>query len=1059
MLKLVSFLNQKKSIMDTKNLRHGFGIIAFAIATITYLITVQDSVPFWDCSEFSAAAILQQVPHPPGAPLFLLVGKMFDLLIPFGDPGWKLNLLAVFSSSFTVWLLYYIITMVINNLNGKSPQEIGEAIAVYGAALVGASALTFSDTFWFNAVESEVYASSALFVAIIAYLMLRWNEEADNPGHERFLLLIAYLIGLSTGVHLLAILAIFSITYLVYFRKYEFTWKGFTITSVIMLFIFAIIYPGIVKWLPALLAGHTPQKTPALEYVAESAFFTYLALAGILLMIYLMYMGYKSNNKVLTLGTSAFLLILLGYSTYTQILIRSNANPPMNENEPKTFNSLASYLGREQYGNDASWPRRIKTEPRFTRNYLSKNNEGEFIYGDWYPPGYKTVSRSDGRQFSLPEFDKVNTAGEIMYLWKYQMVHMYFRYLFWNYVGKSSDVQDTPFHLWGNKELVEQFNYKSGYEKHFPIQFFAIPLIIGLIGMFFQLNKDPKMGFVLLLMFLMMGVLAAIAQQQQDPQPRERDYFYTGSFLVWCLWIGMGVYGLISQMSQQKFKAGLSLGAVIVSAIIVPVNMAYGGWKSHDRSGNYIPFDYSYNILQSADEGAIIFTNGDNDTFPVWYIQDVMGVRRDVRIVNLSLANTLWYVDQLKNRRPWGTEKIPLDFTDESLRVDEFDDKALSIEWGPAKTLRIPVKQEILRKYTQEQSIIDKGGVEITVKSSSSQQGRNGQEFFRYRVQDQVIHHIVQNTQFERPVYFSTTVGSDAYGGLEKYFRYEGMLMRICPVPQGEDIVSSMDIKVMEKCLMNIDNSDNYSKTPKFGFKLRNLNNSGVYYDPVHRRLMSTYRELYRSLARAFWTRQQNKEKAIEVLNYMNELISVEQFPLDYPDEFEMARFYEELGDKEKQKYYQDLCLQSCMNIVSNDHIRPEIKRIEATGRFFGPHRIAGSIYRERGDYNASKEAYKRLLNYSQAALSRIPMTSDNQQEVQITQYNIVELGVTLIELEVDDLVSQGKIDAARELLDKELEKYQNQEDQQSRFIASELFRKYIEIQRSPEELDSVILQ
>ncbi len=331
--------------MDKKILHRSFGLLSFLTAAITYMLTVQPTVPFWDCGEFSAASVWQQVPHPPGAPLFLMIGKIFHLIIPFGDPGWRVNLAAVFSSAFTILLVYLITVKLIENFKNNSDNDFGTALATYGSAFISAAAFTFSDTQWFNAVESEVYATSTLFVAVVIYLMMLWNEKADEPGHERYLMLIAYLIGLSTGVHLLAVLTVFSISLVVYFRKYDINFKSFMVMGIISLVIFFFIYPIIVKWLPAFLAGHTSGRNEAYEYsIDDSMGLQLLAIFSIIGAIIGLVWGYKNHKQLVTLVAGSFLLIILGYTTYTQILLRSNANPPMNENEPKNFSSLSSYL-------------------------------------------------------------------------------------------------------------------------------------------------------------------------------------------------------------------------------------------------------------------------------------------------------------------------------------------------------------------------------------------------------------------------------------------------------------------------------------------------------------------------------------------------------------------------------------------------------------------------------------------------------------------------------------------------------------------------------------------
>lgn len=1035
--------------MDNKNLHRLFALLSFATAMIVFGMTVQDSVPFWDCGEFSAAAIWQQVPHPPGAPLFLMIGKMFDILIPFGDPGWKINMASATSSAFAVLFLYLITVMAIKNFRKEAISTFGDALAVYGSAFVGAAAFTFSDTFWFNAVESEVYAMATLFVSIIIYLMMRWNEEADNPGHERFLLLIAYLIGLSTGVHLLPILAIFSIVFLVYLRKYKTTFGGLMITGILSLVIFFIIYPFIVKWIPALLAGHSPGRNEVHQYnINDSTLLVVIALLFVFGAIGLFIWSMKNKKELIMLASGAVVLVLLGYTTYTQILIRSNSNPPMNENSPKEFSDLAAYLGREQYGDDASWPRRIKTEERFTRNYISKDDKGEYIYGEWTPPSRERVETSDGQAVTKPVWNNINFGGEMAYLWKYQMVHMYWRYFGWNFIGKYSDEQDAGVSLTDKTNpRIEELNDLNGYASEFPIRFFALPLIFGLIGFFFHFREDKKMAVLHLVIFLMMGVLAAVAQQQQDPQPRERDYFYTGSFMVWCMWIGIGVYSLIMNLSKKKVQAAIAGAIVAVSTILVPVNMAIGGWNTHDRTGNFLPFDYSYNLLQSADEGAIIFTNGDNDTFPVWYIQDVMGVRRDVRIVNLSLGNTLWYVYQLKNMRPWGADKIPLTFPDESLLVDEIDPRALSYDFGEAFNLEIPVKREILVKYTDDADILARGTFRTMFKGQDyGEQG--GKQMYLFRVQDKLIRDILEQLKFERPIYFSTTVGPDAYAGLEEFFRYEGMLMRICPVPQKTAVGDKLDIDVMAEILLNVNNTDEYSKTPKREFKMRNLNDPGVYFDPVHRRLMNSYRQLYTMLATSYISMRNDNEKAISTLDLMNKNISPTVFPMEYDMLYRMSQLYSDAGAKDQAKIYAKLGIDRANKIITNDNLKSELVQYEVGNRYLGPHRYSAELYKVMDDYQGAIDVTKKLKSKIEVLEEQMRGRQGYESQYERVRSNLIDALVTIDELEIAKLEHEGKHAEAMKLLQTKMAKYNADNTQVSNTLAALLNRRLMEMQQ-----------
>lgn len=877
-------------------MHYAFASIAFLAALVTFLLTVQPTVPFWDCGEFTAAAVGQQVPHPPGAPLFLMIGKIFHLL-PFGDPGWRVNLVSVVSSAITVLLLYLITVRVIRNFYEEDLNDIGNALLVYGGGFVAAATYTFSDTFWFNAVESEVYAASSLFVALIVHVMMIWNEKADEQGHERYLLLIAYLIGLSVGVHLLSILTVFSLTLLVYLRKYTFSIKSLLATMGIGLAGFYIIYTLVIMKLPALFAGNLPFKTDAGEFMAsDNIIFTLIGIAILVLAAYGMYYGKKTNHGVLSLCSSAFLLIVLGYSTYGHILVRANSNPPMNENKPENFDKIVSYLGREQYGEAPTWPRRYQQEQRFVNNYTKDG-------APWVRPPSKTVTRKDGARFSKPDFGNWKTDGkskynssEFKYLWNFQIDHMYLRYFMWNFMGRVSDVQDAPaYNPMTDAKTVEAFNHRNGYASHFPINYFALPLLLGLVGLYFHFVRDRRMAWIYLVLFLMTGVLAAIQQNQQNPQPRERDYFYVSSFMVYAMWVGMGAFFLLEKLKKNIAAVGGGLVAVIA---LVPMNMAYQNWFTHSRAGNYLAFDYAYNILQSVEPDAIIFTNGDNDTFPVWYLQDVAGVRQDVRVVNLSLGQTTWYIEQLKNREPHGAKKIPLSFPDSQLTVTEEDPTSLSYEFGKPRLVTIQVDKAILAKFTTDTAVINRGTMSWMFKGSGRGQDPSQDQFIG--VQHKLVLDIIQQTKFARPIYYSTSVGdpswADEYVGLDNYLRLEGMCFRVCPTPQSSSIGEGVNEKVMEQTLMVDMPADEVHTTPHLGLKFRNLNNPNVYYDDVHRGYILNYRNIFYKYATYLLYNKKDTVRAGQVMRRMNDVLSADQFPLSTMFELQLARFYEVCG-------------------------------------------------------------------------------------------------------------------------------------------------------------------
>lgn len=945
-----------KNLMQNENktLHTAFGVLALVLSLVVYMMTVQPTVPFWDCGEFTAAAVQQQVPHPPGAPMFLMLGKVFHLL-PFGDEGWRVNLMSVVASAVSIWLLYLTIVRVIRNFYRESLSTIDNALAVYGSAFIGAMTFAVSDTFWFNAVESEVYAASQLFVSLVVWVMMVWNERADEPGSERYLLLIMYLIGLSTGVHLLAVLTMFSLGALIYLRRYNLSTKGTLAAMGITVIGFYITYYLIILKYPALLAGNIWQNSDTREFALEDNFLVKAFAIGLLgAAAYAIVWARKNNKQVLGLAAASFLLMIIGYSSYTHILIRTNSNPPMNENKPETLEKLVAYLGREQYGRAPNWPRRYQTEARFVNNYNK--------YGPWTPPPSKQVTKKNGELIGVPDYSaaKTNTAAELAYMFDYQINTMYVRYFLWNFAGRTSDVQYAKSTINGSQEETEAMNFATGYGEHWPVNFFAIPLLIGLFGMFFHFQRDWKMASVYMIAFLFMGVLAALQQNQQDPQPRERDYFYTGSYMVFALWVGVGAFGCIEMLRQYVTRHVLgTVGTLAALLGGAPIQMAAKGWFVHSRAGNYLAFDYAYNILQSAEKDAIIFTNGDNDTFPVWYLQDVAGVRRDVRLVNLSLGQTQWYIEQLKNREPWGARSIPLSFSDKSLTVDEDSREALTYTLGPAEEISIPVDRAIMAQFTNDTALLNNPVMKWTYTGmpyGNAEQG--GRPMFVKLVQHKLVVDILRQTKFTRPVYYSSSVGNpdfEEFVGLGSFLRMEGLCFRVCPAPQKSAIGMSVNIPVTDKSLLQSLNDDTYHKEPHYGLKFRNLNNPNVYYDDVHRGYIDNYRNIFYRYAMFCIYDQKDTAKAVKILNEMNRVISPTQFPIDPALE---ARFMEVLdlgGDVKGTREAAQRIYDRCNAYMQKPHLLAFANRY---GGNFQPEVYAAQAAGLLGRWNDARRLY-----------------------------------------------------------------------------------------------------
>jgi tetratricopeptide (TPR) repeat protein len=981
--------------MDARRIKWILGAVVTVTALTTYVLTLQPSVPFWDCGEFSAAIALQQVPHPPGAPLFLMVGKLFHLL-PFGDPGWRMNLISAVATAGAALVLYLLLSLVLEHIWRAPRETLFQALALYGSALVGALALTFSDTVWFNAVESEVYAASLLFVALVLYLAFLWYVRAEEPQRA---------LPPDGGVPGWALHRrpppehpdVNGVMYLVVFRRYmpspllpgSDSRRGRSGCSWGPAAGFLTVYWGITPMAARTAGRGFPLKNAAREHLIEdSPVLTILTLLGLGGLVWWLVQAYRKQRHTEALALSALLAMVLGFTTYAHVIIRANAHPPMNENEPTDLKTLISYLGREQYGEAPWWPRRYRfDDPYYTRNYSK--------YGAWYPPRMKAVERRDGSLTRVPEWTVINTSGELSYLWNYQVYHMYLRYLFWNYVGRLSDVQDAPATLVGSKRDALLYNYDSGYAHLFPVRFFGLPLLLGLFGLVGHFSRDRRTAWVMLVSFLLMGVLAAIAQNQQEPQPRERDYFYVGSFFVFCFWIGIGTYELVALLRKRLDEAPAAIAGVGIPLVAVPVNMAVQGWSIHDRSLNYLPFDHSYNILQSCEPNAILFTNGDNDTFPLWYLQDVAGVRRDVRVVNLSLGNTLWYIRQLKHREPHGAQRIPLSFPDEAL-ASEDSPRALAPELGDARPIAIPVRREILERFTRDSALLADGHMRFTFVGMPYRQEGN-RTLYLFRVQDKLILDILQQTRFERPVYFSITVGQDAYAGLDRHLRLEGMVYRVCPVPQPPQ---SMDPTVMEACLFNVDNTDAYHTEPHYGFKFRNLNNPRAYYDEVHRRLITNYRALYLQYARYALEELRDRPKALAALNVLNENISPTQFPMSYPLAYNVALLYQQAGDTARAKEFARLAISGAQLFVEN----PELSQRDPLASQYNPLWLMA-------------EAYQLLGEYDQARLSLARLQSDYPNDPSIR--------ARMDELTVAALEAQGKLREALDTAERLLSRYQ----------------------------------
>lgn len=917
--------------MNFRKLNKYIAAAIFVVTLAMYASTTQSSVAFWDCGEFAATAYAMEVPHPPGAPLFTLIGRVAMMLPYVSDPGFRINLVSALASALTIMFTYLIGVRIISRWR-EFPTDVMGAIGVFGASAIGALLFSVTDTFWFNAVESEVYALSMFIVSCVVWLALVWYEKADEPGNEKYLLLIAYMMGLSIGIHQLSLLAYFTVALLIYFRYNEFEYKKFFYFGVITVLSFGIIYPVIVEWLPGILDGEV-ELGPI--HITDSFVLKLMPLLIIIAAIYGIFRSEREKRRILNVSLLAALLVVLGYSTYTMILVRANSNPPINENNPNTLTRLVGYLNREQYGQQPSiFNRRWDTsDAAHVQNYQNYSSDFDFFA-------------------------------------RYQFGHMFLRYVGWNFVGRAGDVQDAPVAYIGVPE--GWFDGIRGY----PARYFAIPLLVSLFGLWYQVKKDWKFGLAFLTLFIVMGPALAVYFNMAQPQPRERDYFFVGAFFVMALWVGIGVSGLLELVADlvkdQKAKLYTAAGLSLIFFLVLPFNMFAENRYSHDRHGNYVPFDYSYNILQSCRKDAILFTNGDNDTFPLWYLQEVMGVRTDIRIVNLSLLNTDWYILQLKNETPHGALKVPMNMTDQQIG------NISPVQWN-ATTVHVPVPPEVYASFgVTDTSITNRGEIQFVMRPTLSFGNVNG-----IRVQDLVARDIIEANKWQRPVYFAVTVASSNFIGLDRYMQMQGMALQVMPYsPKSADGQYPIDPVVMKECIMKSP-SKVYTE-PHYGFRYTNLANPNIYYDDNARRLTLNYRNPFMRLA-IYYLQQGDSSDVVATLNKMESAIPIEVVPMDYRILSDVARIYMLSGaTKEYDKY---------SAIVERDALAAIQRDPNDVRSAYNPYRILLELY------DAKREYQKEI-----AVLQGLQKMFPNESSIQLRIRELEELANSKTNPEVDSL-------------------------------------------------------
>ena len=863
--------------------------IVFLVSFLVYYDTMAPTVSFWDCGEFIATAHTLGVPHPPGSPLFLIIGRVFSM-IPFSpDIAFRVNLISVFVSALAVMLLYLIIVKVIAHWRGGI-KENSDVIIAFGGALVGTLTFAFTDSHWFNAVEAEVYSMSTFFTAIVVWLILHWSERAEEPGNERYILIIAYMIGLAIGIHLLNLLALPFIALIIYFRKQSFEWKSFLITIGITGVTFVIIHNGVIKGLPKL----------------ASEIGVFGVVVAVLIVFGIMIWSIVNKQQLLSIVFTSMVLILIGYSSYTIIFIRSGQDPVIDENDPETVTAAVSYMEREQYGQVGRFPRRYKG----------------------IPAQHEVVGApANGQKYSLSQKRKYmfyNVSKQWDFFWNYQVKKMYWRYFLWQFAGRGNSTEPgvTAFGANNRQDGVDWSQ-------------FGLPLafILGLAGMIYHFYRDEKEAFSMMTLFFLTGLAVIIYLNQDNPQPRERDYSYVGSFLAFSVWIGVGaaaiVENIIKKIKTENIGHRLGIAVILLQVILIPFAMVRANYHEHDRSGNYVAWDMSYNMLQSCEPHGIIFTNGDNDTFPLWYLQEVEGMRKDVTVANLSLLNTPWYIRQLRDSRPKGEGFINLT-----------DDQILGLTSGltPWKTQKIQIA---VKGDPQNED----GYIEWVLKPTFANQA--------LKVQDMMILRIINDTKWKYPIYFAVTVSPTNKIGLDKYLDMEGLTFRlqshkvdaINPGKMQDYLMtelgdSTWSTNFSQSSLLQVDSGQNksfWSKDYQPGYLFRNLGNENVHYNPQIIRLLQNYRSAYMQLAVHYffdyqrlnrWENANPDEVEIlrlrvkETLDQMEKNLPERTIAIESKDlYFQIGQIYSEIGEKVRLRHILDN-LESRRNLSVQDRIR-----------------------------------------------------------------------------------------------------------------------------------------
>ena len=912
------------------------GWVTFLLSAVVYILTIEPSASFWDCGEFILSSYKMEVGHPPGAPLFMMIANFFTQFA-FGNTArvaMMVNIMSALAAAATIMFLFWTITHIARRMivGRKGEPSVGQTVAIIGAGLVGALAYTFTDTFWFSAVEAEVYALSSLMTAVVVWAILKWEEVADQRGNERWLVFIAYMMGLSIGVHILNLLTIPALVFVYYFRRTEsVTAKGLAVSTIVsgvlILFINSIVIPYTTQvgaWFDRVLNGFgMPVNVGFAIYVV--ALFAALGVG--------VWFTQKRGMKLANLIVTCLTVILIGYSSYASVVIRAAAGTPMNSNDPDNPYALLYLLNREQYEaqpilTGVSYAAPITDVKYRTKYYV--NDEGRYVgertvAGYEYPSefktlfprmwssnekhieGYKSWGQVKGRRVRYGgEVYTVPTFGEnLRYFFDYQLNFMYWRYFLWNFVGRQSDNQTVGEITDGNwlsgvKPIDEAM---LGPQDNLPDSmasnearncYYFLPFILGLVGLLWQLGKNPRYFTVVLWLFVMMGVALIVYFNSPPGEARERDYVYAGSFYAFCMWIGFGVLALAEWLGKLLKRSEVAPAVVAtVVCLGVPTLLAAENWDDHDRSGRYVMRDMGYNYLQTLLPNSIIINYGDNDSYPMWYNQEVEGVRPDVRIMNQSYLGGGWYVEQMRQRLnesdalPFSLPKEKYMYANDYIYVEDVVDYRvdlkqamavvrsenpgtkitysddLSFDFLPQHKLSLPVnKENVLRagivKPEDAHLIVDE--LHLDIKASTLEKP------------EMMVLDMLAELDWERPVYFvQPTLLKNL--GLMDYLQYDGFAYRLVPIKTPVESVSQMgriDTDVLYHNFMEV-------------YRYGNVADPEVYVDHFSRYNLNSIqvRGGFARLAEAL-VAEGDRERAVEVLNRGVEVLPFSKLPHGY---------------------------------------------------------------------------------------------------------------------------------------------------------------------------------